>query len=49
VGKLSEETAITELERNQATIDGLDIEGMLGFAEHLLGNAARLWPEVTPD
>jgi hypothetical protein len=26
-----------------AVLDQLDVEGVLGFAEHLLTNAARLW------
>ena len=45
--RLREEITIAELELNDAGIETIDVEGVLGFAEHLLSNAARLWLEAT--
>jgi len=47
--KLREEIAIAEIERQDAHLEEIDVEGILGFAEHVLGNAARLWFEATPE
>jgi hypothetical protein len=47
--KLREEIARCEIELEDARIDVIDIEGLLGFAEHLLANASRLWMEATPE
>jgi hypothetical protein len=47
--KLREEIALCEIELEDARIDAIDIEGLLGFAEHLLANASRLWMEATPE
>jgi hypothetical protein len=44
--RVQEELAIAELELHEARIDKLDVEGLLGFAEHLIGNAARAWMEA---
>ena len=45
--KLQEDLALAELELHNARIDGKDVEGVLGFAEYLLTNAARVWQEAT--
>jgi hypothetical protein len=42
-----EEIALAQLELEDARIEEIDVEGVLGFAEHLLTNAARLWQEAT--
>ena len=47
--KLREEIAIAEIEQQDARLDEIDVDGILGFAEHVLGNAARLWFEATPE
>ena len=47
--KLREELALAELELHEMRLEELDIEGVLGFAEHLLTNAARLWMEASLD
>ena len=41
--KLREELSLAEMELSDAAPDDVDVEGMLGFAEHVLTNAARLW------
>ena len=41
--KLSEEIALVEMALHQAKIEELDIDAVLGFAEHVLQDAARLW------
>ena len=47
--KLREEIAIAEIEQQDARLDEIDVDGILGFAEHVLGNAARLWFEATSE
>ena len=37
------------MELSDAVLDDLDVEGVLGFAEHVLTNAARLWAELGID
>ena len=37
------------MELGDAVLDDLDVEGVLGFAEHVLTNAARLWAELGID
>jgi hypothetical protein len=44
--ELREQIGLAELELNDATLDRLDVDGVLAFAEHLLTNAARLWIEL---
>jgi hypothetical protein len=41
--KLGEELAIAELELNDSRVDEADVEGVLGFATHLLMNLGRVW------
>ena len=48
-GKLDEEIALAEMALNDARLDELDVEGILTFAEELIGNAARLWFESSLD
>ena len=47
--KMREDIALARIELEDARIDEIDIEGLLGFAEHVLGNAARLWMEAPPE
>jgi site-specific DNA recombinase len=44
--RIREELALAELELHDARIDSLDVEGVLGFADHMLGNAARIWVDA---
>jgi DNA invertase Pin-like site-specific DNA recombinase len=46
---LSEEIAGVELAIHEAKLDELDIEALLGFSEHVLGDSARLWFEANVD
>lgn len=43
LAKLREELALAEMQRNDATRDQIDVEGVLAFAEHVLTRAAALW------
>ena len=45
--KVQEDLAIAELELHDARIDHKDVEGVLGFAEYLMTNAARVWVEAS--
>ena len=45
--RLREEMALAEIEMRDAQLEALDVEGVLGFAEHVLTNAARLWIEAS--
>ena len=45
--KLNQDIALAEMELTDAKLDELDMEGALGFAEHLLRNAGRLWSEAS--
>ena len=47
--KLREELTLADVELHEARIEELDVEGIVGFAEHLLTNAARLWLEASLD
>ena len=44
--KIREDIALARIELEDARVDEIDVEGLLGFAEHVLGNAARLWMEA---
>ena len=44
--KIQEDLAVADLELHEAQIDSIDVEGVLGFAEHLIANAARAWMEA---
>ena len=41
-----EDIALVRIELEDARIEEIDVEGLLGFAEHLLANAGRLWSEA---
>jgi hypothetical protein len=43
------EIALAQIELSATVLEEIDIEGVLGFAEHLLSNAARLWTEATSE
>lgn len=45
--KLSEEITLAEMELHDARLDELDVEGVLNFAEHVMGNAPRMWMECS--
>ena len=46
---LREERTLAEVELHEATIEDVDVVGIVGFAEHLLTNAARLWRAASLD
>jgi site-specific DNA recombinase len=47
--RIRQDIAVSELELEDAKLDEIDVEGLLGFAEHVLGNAATLWLEADVD
>ncbi|MDP6373109.1 MAG: recombinase family protein [Vicinamibacterales bacterium] len=47
--KLREKIALCRIELEDVRLEEIDVEGLLGFAEHVLGNAARLWVEARPE
>jgi hypothetical protein len=47
--KMREDIALVRIELEDARLEEVDVEGLLGFAEHVLSNAARLWLEATGD
>jgi site-specific DNA recombinase len=49
VANLDEEIASAEVAVHEAHVDEIDVEGVLGFAEHLLSDPARMWSEATLD
>lgn len=44
--KMREDIALVRIELEDARLEEIDVEGLLAFAEHVLGNAARLWKET---
>jgi hypothetical protein len=42
---LREQVALATLEADDAKSEEIDIDGLIGFAEFILSNAARLWSE----
>ena len=46
--KIRGELALAELELQERTIDEIDLDGVLAFAEHVLTNVSRLWQEASP-
>ena len=46
---LAQEMALAEMELNDSKLEDLDLENLLALAEDLLGNLARLWPELPYD
>lgn len=47
--QLREQVALAEMELADAVLEQFDVEGVLGFAEYLLGNVERLWMELGLD
>ena len=47
--KLREDIALCRIELEDARVEEIDVEGLLGFAEHVLGAAAGLWLEAPAD
>jgi hypothetical protein len=47
--KMREDIAFVRIELEDARQEEIDVEGLLGFAEHVLGNAARLWLDATSE
>jgi hypothetical protein len=45
---LREEIAMARIELDDARLEQIDVEGLLGFVEHALDNAARLWIDASP-
>jgi hypothetical protein len=47
--KVRENIALIRIELEDARIEEIDVEGILGYAQHVLGNAAALWSDATPE
>lgn len=47
--KLREELTLLRMDRHATEIDGLDVEGILAFAERILPRAADLWVQASLD
>ena len=47
--KLREQSVLLDLEKHEARLEELDVDGVLAFAEHVASNAARLWCEASAD
>ena len=46
---MREQIALATIELEDARHDEIDVEGLLGFAEYVLTNAARMWMEATAE
>lgn len=46
--KLREDIALETVRANEASIDTMDVEGLLAFAEHTIDHAGALWTNGTP-
>ena len=46
--RLREQLAVTEIQRNEARLAEIDVEGVVSFAEHVIDNAAALWTTADP-
>jgi site-specific DNA recombinase len=49
IASLDEQIVAAEVDRHGATVDQVDIEGTIAFAERILENAATLWKQSTLD
>lgn len=47
--RIRQQITLGEFELTEATVEQLDLEGLLGFAEHVLGNARALWVQATAE
>ena len=45
--KLRQELALARMDRHASELDGLDVEGILAFAERVLPRAADLWVQAS--
>ncbi len=45
--KLREKFTLTQIERQASELEGLDVEGILAFAERVLPNASDLWVQAS--
>jgi len=44
--KIETESAIARVRLDEAKMEELDVNGVLGFAEHVMLNASKMWPEA---
>jgi len=49
VARTRAELTVAKIERSEAQIEECDVEGLLAFAEHVIGNAAALWTSASAD
>ena len=49
VNRTRAELTVAKIDRNEAQIEEADVEGILAFAEHVIGNAAALWMNASAD
>jgi hypothetical protein len=49
VDRTRAELAVAKIERSDAQIDESDVEGVLTFAEHVIGHAAALWMNASAE
>jgi site-specific DNA recombinase len=49
MGRVMEELTLAKLERHDAVIEDIDVDGVFFFAFNVLSDAARIWVEMTPD
>ena len=47
--KLREELTLARIDRHTGQLDGLDVEGILAFAERILPRASDLWVQTSLD
>ena len=48
VSRIDRDITVARLERHEADLEALDVEGVVAFAERVLGDLARLWQELGP-
>ena len=46
---MREQIALASIDLEDARQEEIDVEGLLGFAEYIVTNAARLWMEATAE
>jgi len=49
VDRTKVELTVAKIERNEAQIEEADVEGILAFAEHVVGNASALWTNASAE
>ena len=47
--RIRQQLTLAEFELTEATVEQIDLEGLLAFAEHVLGNARALWVQATAE